>query len=266
TDYGAFVDLGGIDGLLHITDMAWRRVKHPSEVLSVGDEVEAKVLRFDQEKNRVSLGMKQLGEDPWNSVQSRYSENQVLTGTVTRLAPFGAFVQLEPGIEGLVHISHLSAGKRIAHPKDVLTEGEQVSIRIISIDPGAKRISLEIHHPAQEREEAEVSELKEGEVVKGTVESVKKYGVFMALPGRRSGLLHVSEIAGDQSGDLRKKFPAGSSVEVQVLGIDEETGKISLSTKSLGEGSENGAYREYVKQQGSSNSLGTLADLLRKRG
>ncbi len=266
TSFGAFVDLGGVEGLIPISELAWHKVKETSEILHSGETVTVKILDLDWDKKRISLSLKQLGEDPWNSVQSRYSENQVLTGTVTRLAPFGAFVQLEPGIEGLVHISHLSAGKRIAHPKDVLTEGEQVSIRIISIDPGAKRISLEIHHPAQEREEAEVSELKEGEVVKGTVESVKKYGVFMALPGRRSGLLHVSEIAGDQSGDLRKKFPAGSSVEVQVLGIDEETGKISLSTKSLGEGSENGAYREYVKQQGSSNSLGTLADLLRKRG
>ncbi len=262
--FGAFVDIGGVEGLIPMSELAWYRVKEPSEILKTGEAVTVKVLDLDWEKKRISLSLKQLGEDPWKGVQSRYSENQILTGKVTRLTPFGAFVQLEPGIEGLVHISHMSAGKRIAHPKDILNEEEEISVRIISLDAQAKRISLEIHHPASESQVEPKAEFKEGDVVKGTVESIKNYGIFLSLPGKRSGLLHLSEMASDQAGDLRRKFPPGSSVEVEIIAIDHETGKISLSTKSLGEGAGTGTYREYVKQQSNSNSLGTLADLLKK--
>jgi small subunit ribosomal protein S1 len=262
--FGAFVDLGGIEGLIPMSELAWHKVKEPSEILRSGERVTVKILDLDWEKKRISLSLKQMGRDPWETVQDRYRENQTMTGTVTRLTPFGAFVQLEPGIEGLIHISHMSAGKRIAHPKDVLSEGQEVPIRVMSVDPQAKRISLEIYHPAPEKQEG--PELKAGDIVKATVDSVKKYGVFMNLPGRRSGLLHVSEISGEHGADLRKKFQPGSTFEVEILAIDDETGKISLSTKSLGEGAENGAYKDYVRQQASSNSFGTLADLLKKKG
>lgn len=265
TSFGAFVDLGGIEGLIPISELAWHKVKEPSEVLRSGERVTVKILDLDWEKKRISLSLKQLGQDPWTTLRERYSENQTLNGTVTRLTPFGAFVQLEPGIEGLVHISHMSAGKRITHPKEVLTEGQEVSVRIISLDQQARRISLEIYHPAQEADVQEGQRLKAGDIVKATVDSIKKYGVFMNLPGKRSGLLHISEMAGEHGADLRKRFQPGTTVEVEILSVDDETGKISLSTKSLGAGTEEGSYKEYVKQQTSSNSLGTLADLLKNK-
>lgn len=262
--FGAFVDIGGVEGLIPMSELAWHRVKEPSEIVKPGETVTVKLLDIDWEKKRISLSLKQLGEDPWKSIHARYEENQILPGKVTRLTAFGAFVELELGIEGLVHISHMSAGKRIAHPKDVLSEGEEVSVRILALDPQAKRISLEIYHPASEGQSEAKAEFKEGDVVKGTVESIKKFGIFLSLPGNRSGLLHISELASDQAGDLRRKFPPGSSVEVEIVGIDNETGKIALSTKSMSEGAGGGSYREYVKQQNNSNSLGTLADLLKK--
>jgi small subunit ribosomal protein S1 len=263
--FGAFVDIGGIEGLIPMSELAWYRVGEAADVLRQGESVTVRILDLDWDNNRISLSLKQTLEDPWTSVSQRYAEETVLTGTVTKLMNFGAFVQLEPGVEGLIHISNLGMGRRINHPKEAVSEGEQVQIRVITVDQAARRIGLELMYQGSEGEGSSQPELKEGDVVTGTVDSIKDYGVFVSLPGGKSGLLHVSEIGDKKTGDLRSRFQVGSSLEVQILGVDSENKKISLSTKSLSRSAEQSQFKEFVTDKGGAKSLGTLGDLLKDK-
>src|SRR5512134_1066201 len=234
TDYGAFVDLGGIDGLLHITDLAWRRVKHPSEILTVGDEVEAKILKFDQEKNRVSLGMKQLGEDPWIGLARRYPQGTRLFGKVTNLTDYGAFIEIEQGIEGLVHVSEMDWTNKNVHPAKVVSLGDEVEVMILEIDEDRRRISLGMKQcMANPWEEFSMSH-KKGEKVKGTIKSITDFGIFIGLPGNIDGLVHLSDLSWTKTGEEAvRDFKKGEDVEAVVLSIDVERERISLGIKQL---------------------------------
>ena len=234
TDYGAFVDLGGIDGLLHITDLAWRRVKHPSEVLSVGDEVTAKVLKFDAEKNRVSLGMKQLGEDPWVGIARRYPQGTRLFGKVTNLTDYGAFVEVESGIEGLVHVSEMDWTNKNVHPSKVVQVGDEVEVMILEIDEDRRRISLGMKQCMPNPWEDFAREYKKGDRVKGQIKSITDFGVFVGLPGGIDGLVHLSDLSWNEPGEEAvKKFKKSEEVEAVVLSIDVERERISLGVKQL---------------------------------
>ena len=234
TDYGAFVDLGGIDGLLHITDLAWRRVKHPSEVLNVGDEVTAKVLKFDAEKNRVSLGLKQLGEDPWVGISRRYPQGTRLFGKVTNLTDYGAFVEVESGIEGLVHVSEMDWTNKNVHPSKVVQVGDEVEVMILEIDEDRRRISLGMKQCMPNPWEDFAREFKKGDRVKGQVKSITDFGVFVGLAGGIDGLVHLSDLTWSDSGEEAvKRFKKGEEVEAVVLSIDVERERISLGIKHL---------------------------------
>src|SRR6059058_274445 len=234
TDYGAFVDLGGIDGLLHITDLAWRRVKHPSEVLNVGDEVTAKVLKFDQEKNRVSLGMKQLGEDPWVGLSRRYPPGTRLFGKVTNLTDYGAFVEIEQGIEGLVHVSEMDWTNKNIHPTKVVQLGDEVEVMILEIDEERRRISLGMKQCMPNPWDEFAMNHKKGDKVKGQIKSITDFGVFVGLPGGIDGLVHLSDLSWAQPGETAvRDFKKGQEVEAVVLAIDVERERISLGIKQL---------------------------------
>jgi len=234
TDYGAFVDLGGIDGLLHITDLAWRRVKHPSEVLNVGDEVTAKVLKFDQEKNRVSLGMKQLGEDPWVGLSRRYPPGTRLFGKVTNITDYGAFVEIESGIEGLVHVSEMDWTNKNIHPTKVVQLGDEVEVMILEIDEDRRRISLGMKQCMPNPWDEFAMNHKKGDKVKGQIKSITDFGVFVGLPGGIDGLVHLSDLSWAQPGETAvRDFKKGQEVEAVVLAIDVERERISLGIKQL---------------------------------
>src|SRR5690348_16891251 len=234
TDYGAFVDLGGIDGLLHITDLAWRRVKHPSEILAVGDEVEAKVLKFDQEKNRVSLGLKQLGEDPWVGLSRRYPQGTRLFGKVSNLTDYGAFVEIEQGIEGLVHVSEMDWTNKNIHPTKVVQLGDEVEVMILEIDEDRRRISLGMKQCMSNPWDDFAMNHKKGDRVKGTIKSITDFGVFVGLPGGIDGLVHLSDLSWAQPGETAvRDFKKGQEVEAVVLAIDVERERISLGIKQL---------------------------------
>lgn len=234
TDYGAFVDLGGIDGLLHITDLAWRRVKHPSEVLEVGQEVEAKVLKFDQEKQRVSLGMKQLGEDPWSGLTRRYPQGTRLFGKVSNLTDYGAFVEIEQGIEGLVHVSEMDWTNKNVHPSKVVQLGDEVEVMILEIDEGRRRISLGMKQCQANPWEEFAANHNKGYKISGAVKSITDFGVFVGLPGGIDGLVHLSDLSWTESGEEAvRKYKKGEEVEAVVLAIDVEKERISLGIKQL---------------------------------
>jgi len=234
TDYGAFVDLGGIDGLLHITDLAWRRVKHPSEVLNVGDEVTAKVLKFDAEKNRVSLGLKQLGEDPWVGISRRYPQGTRLFGKVTNLTDYGAFVEVESGIEGLVHVSEMDWTNKNVHPSKVVQVGDEVEVMILEVDEERRRISLGMKQCLPNPWEDFGREYKKGDRVKGQIKSITDFGVFVGLPGGIDGLVHLSDLSWSEAGEESvKRFKKGDQVEAVVLAIDVERERISLGIKQM---------------------------------
>ena len=234
TDYGAFVDLGGIDGLLHITDLAWRRVKHPSEVLNVGDEVTAKVLKFDSEKNRVSLGLKQLGEDPWVGIARRYPQGTRLFGKVTNLTDYGAFVEVESGIEGLVHVSEMDWTNKNVHPSKVVQVGDEVEVMILEIDEERRRISLGMKQCMPNPWEDFAREYKKGDKVKGQIKSITDFGVFVGLPGGIDGLVHLSDLSWSAAGEEAvKNFKKAEELEAVVLSIDVERERISLGVKQL---------------------------------
>ncbi len=234
TDYGAFVDLGGIDGLLHITDLAWRRVKHPSEVLNVGDEVEAKVLKFDQEKNRVSLGLKQLGEDPWVGLARRYPERTRLFGKVTNLTDYGAFVEIEQGIEGLVHVSEMDWTNKNVHPSKVVQLGDEVEVMILEIDEERRRISLGMKQCRANPWEEFAMTHNKNDHVRGQIKSITDFGVFIGLPGGIDGLVHLSDLSWNQPGEEAvHNYKKGDEVEALVLSIDVERERISLGIKQL---------------------------------
>ena len=234
TDYGAFVDLGGIDGLLHITDLAWRRVKHPSEVLTVGDEVEAKVLKFDQEKNRVSLGLKQLGEDPWVGLGRRYPQGTRLFGKVTNLTDYGAFVEIEQGIEGLVHVSEMDWTNKNVHPSKVVQLGDEVEVMILEIDEERRRISLGMKQCQPNPWEDFYANSKKGDRVAGQIKSITDFGVFIGLNGGIDGLVHLSDLSWTQTGEEAVRgYKKGDEVEAVVLAIDVERERISLGIKQM---------------------------------
>ncbi|HUH88432.1 MAG TPA: 30S ribosomal protein S1 [Pusillimonas sp.] len=234
TDYGAFVDLGGIDGLLHITDMAWRRVRHPSEVLQVGQEIEAKVLKFDQEKSRVSLGVKQLGEDPWVGLARRYPQSTRLFGKVTNLTDYGAFVEVEAGIEGLVHVSEMDWTNKNVDPRKVVTLGEEVEVMVLEIDEDRRRISLGMKQcRANPWEEFSIN-FKRGDKVSGAIKSITDFGVFVGLPGGIDGLVHLSDLSWTDTGEEAvRNFKKGDEINAVVLGIDTDKERISLGIKQL---------------------------------
>jgi small subunit ribosomal protein S1 len=243
TDYGAFVDLGGIDGLLHITDLAWRRVKHPSEVLSVGDEVEAKVLKYDQEKNRVSLGLKQLGEDPWVGIARRYPTGTRLFGKVTNLTDYGAFVEIESGIEGLVHVSEMDWTNKNVHPSRVVQVGDEVEVMILEIDEERRRISLGMKQCLPNPWEEFAGSFKKGDKVKGQIKSITDFGVFIGLLGGIDGLVHLSDLSWTLPGEEAvRNYKKGDEVEAVVVAIDVERERISLGIKQL----EGDPFNNYV--------------------
>src|SRR5438477_6335264 len=234
TDYGAFVDLGGIDGLLHITDLAWRRVKHPSEVLNVGDEVTAKVLKFDTEKNRVSLGLKQLGDDPWVGLSRRYPTGTRLFGKVTNLTDYGAFVEVEQGIEGLVHVSEMDWTNKNVHPSKVVALGDEVEVMILEIDEERRRISLGMTQCLPNPWEEFSMNFKKGDKVRGPIKSITHFGIFIGLHGGIDGLVHLSDLSWTLPGEEAvRNFKKGEETEAQVLSIDVERERISLGIKQL---------------------------------
>ncbi len=234
TDYGAFIDLGGIDGLLHITDMAWRRVRHPSEVLQVGQEITAKVLKFDQEKNRVSLGVKQLGDDPWVGIARRYPQSTRIFGRVTNITDYGAFVEIEPGIEGLVHVSEMDWTNKNVNPGKVVSLGDETEVMVLEIDEDRRRISLGMKqcrpNPWQEFAENH----RKGDKVRGMIKSITDFGVFIGLPGGIDGLVHLSDLSWSLPGEEAvRNFRKGDEIEAVVLAIDTERERISLGIKQL---------------------------------
>ena len=234
TEYGAFVDLGGIDGLLHITDMAWRRVRHPSEVVQVGQELTAKVLKFDAEKNRVSLGIKQLGDDPWMGVARRYPQGTRLFGKVTNIADYGAFVEIEPGIEGLVHVSEMDWTNKNVAPAKVVTLGEEVEVMVLEIDEDKRRISLGMKQCKPNPWEEFSTTFKRGDKVKGPVKSITDFGVFVGLAAGIDGLVHLSDLSWHEPGETAvRNYKKGQEVEAVVLAIDVERERISLGVKQL---------------------------------
>jgi small subunit ribosomal protein S1 len=234
TEYGAFVDLGGIDGLLHITDMAWRRVRHPTEVVQVGQELTAKVLKFDAEKNRVSLGLKQLGDDPWMGVSRRYPQGTRLFGKVTNIADYGAFVEIEPGIEGLVHVSEMDWTNKNVAPSKVVTLGEEVEVMVLEIDEDKRRISLGMKQCKPNPWEEFASNVKRGDKVKGPVKSITDFGVFIGLSAGIDGLVHLSDLSWNEPGESAvRNYKKGQEVEAIVLAVDVERERISLGIKQL---------------------------------
>ena len=235
TDYGAFLDLGGVDGLLHITDMAWKRVKHPSEVVNIGDEVDVKVLKFDRERNRVSLGLKQLGEDPWTNITRRYPVGTRLFGKVTNIADYGCFVEIEEGVEGLVHVSEMDWTNKNVNPAKVVHLGQEVEVMILDIDEDRRRISLGMKQCQSNPWDDFAATHKKGDRVQGSIKSITDFGVFIGLEGGIDGLVHLSDISWDRSGEEAvREFKKGDEVEAVVLSVDPERERISLGIKQLG--------------------------------
>ncbi|WP_255414625.1 30S ribosomal protein S1 [Sediminicurvatus halobius] len=234
TDYGAFVDLGGIDGLLHITDMAWRRVKHPSEVVNVGDEIEVKVLKFDRERNRVSLGLKQLGEDPWEAIGRRYPEGSRVVGRVTNITDYGAFVEIEEGVEGLVHVSEMDWTNKNVNPAKVAAIGDEVEVMILDIDEERRRISLGMKQCQPNPWDEFAAKYNKGDRVVGAIKSITDFGIFVGLEGGIDGLVHLSDLSWSETGEEAiRDFQKGEEVEAVVLSVDPERERISLGVKQL---------------------------------
>lgn len=242
TEYGAFVDLGGLDGLLHITDISWKRVKHPSEVLNVGQELQVKILRFDRERMRVSLGLKQLGDDPWVGIGSRYPINTRLQGKITNIADYGCFVEIEPGIEGLVHVSEMDWTNRNIHPSKVVQLGDEVPVMVLDIDEERRRISLGLKQCMDSPWQAFSSQHKKGDRIAGKIKSITDFGLFIGLDGGIDGLVHLSDISWHVAGEEAvRQYVKGQDVEAVVLSVDPERERISLGIKQL-DGDPQGQY------------------------
>ncbi len=253
TDYGAFVDLGGVDGLLHITDMAWKRIKHPSEIVNVGDEIQVKVLKFDRDRNRVSLGLKQLGEDPWVAIKARFPEGTKVTGHVTNLTDYGCFVELEEGVEGLVHVSEMDWTNKNIHPSKVVNQGDEVEVMVLDIDEERRRISLGVKQCKQNPWEEFATASSKSDVLKGTIKSITDFGIFIGLPGGIDGLVHLSDISWNEAGeDAVRNYKKGEEVEAVILSIDAERERISLGIKQL----QNDPFANWVD----ANQKGTIVN------
>jgi small subunit ribosomal protein S1 len=236
TDYGAFVDLGGIDGLLHITDMAWKRVKHPSEVVAIGDEIQVQVLKFDKERERVSLGLKQMGEDPWADIARRYPNSTRMHGKVTNIADYGCFVEIEDGVEGLVHMSEMDWTNKNVHPSKLVSLGDEVEVMVLDIDAERRRISLGIKQCQVNPWEEFAMSHNKGDKVKGAIKSITDFGIFIGLNGNIDGLIHLSDITWEEENEeIIRDFKKGDEVEAVVLAIDPERERISLGIKQLEE-------------------------------
>ena len=234
TDYGAFVDLGGVDGLLHITDMAWKRIKHPSEIVNVGDEIDVKVLKYDRERNRVSLGLKQLGEDPWVAIKARYPEGTRVTARVTNLTDYGCFAELEEGVEGLVHVSEMDWTNKNIHPSKVVQVGDEVEVMVLDIDEERRRISLGIKQCKSNPWEDFSGQFNKGDKISGTIKSITDFGIFIGLEGGIDGLVHLSDISWNEAGEEAvRRFKKGDELEAIVLAIDVERERVSLGVKQL---------------------------------
>ncbi|EAM8491935.1 30S ribosomal protein S1, partial [Salmonella enterica] len=236
TDYGAFVDLGGVDGLLHITDMAWKRVKHPSEIVNVGDEINVKVLKFDRERTRVSLGLKQLGEDPWVAIAKRYPEGTKLTGRVTNLTDYGCFVEIEEGVEGLVHVSEMDWTNKNIHPSKVVNVGDVVEVMVLDIDEERRRISLGLKQCKSNPWQQFAETHNKGDRVEGKIKSITDFGIFIGLDGGIDGLVHLSDISWNVAGEEAvREYKKGDEIAAVVLQVDAERERISLGVKQLAE-------------------------------
>ncbi|MGK0498822.1 MAG: small subunit ribosomal protein S1 [Oceanicoccus sp.] len=234
TDYGAFVDLGGVDGLLHITDMAWKRIKHPSEIVNVGDEIDVKILKFDRERNRVSLGLKQLGEDPWVSITNRYPEGARVKATITNLTDYGCFAEIEEGVEGLVHVSEMDWTNKNIHPSKIVNLGDEVEVMILDIDEERRRISLGIKQCMENPWDAFGRQFNKGDKISGAIKSITDFGIFIGLDGAIDGLVHLSDISWNETGeDAVRKYKKGDEIETVILSVDPERERISLGIKQL---------------------------------
>src|SRR6202020_1153120 len=237
TDYGAFVDLGGIDGLLHVTDIAWRRVNHPSEVLTIGQQVKVRIIKINHETHRISLGMKQLQEDPWSNIETRYSVGQKLKGRVTNIADYGAFVELEPGIEGLIHVSEMSWTKKNVHPGKIVSTSQEVEVQILEVDPVKRRISLGLKQTMRNPWEVFVEKYPPGSVIEGEVKNKTEFGLFLGLDGDVDGMVHLSDLDWKRPGEqVIEEYKKGDKVKAQVLDVDIDKERISLGIKQLAEG------------------------------
>lgn len=234
TDYGAFVDLGGVDGLLHITDMAWKRIKHPSEIVEVGQEIDVKILKFDRERNRVSLGLKQLGEDPWVEITGRYPENSRVKAKITNLTDYGCFAELEEGVEGLVHVSEMDWTNKNVHPSKIVNLGDEVEVMVLDIDEERRRISLGIKQCQQNPWDAFASQYQKGAKISGNIKSITDFGIFIGLEGNIDGLVHLSDISWNEVGEEAvRNYKKGDEIETVILSIDPERERISLGVKQL---------------------------------
>ena len=256
TDYGAFVNLGGIDGLLHITDISWKRVKHPSEVLTVGDEIEARVLKFDKERNRVLLGLKQTEEDPWGDLPRRYPRDTKLIGKVTNVTDYGAFVEIEDGVEGLVHVSEMDWTNKNIHPSKILAVGDEVEVMVLDIDAERRRISLGMKQCTTNPWEAFAATHNKGDKVSGNIKSITDFGIFVGLEGSIDGLIHLSDLSWERPGEeVVMDFKKGDEVETVILAIDAERERISLGLKQV----EGDPFSSYVAEHGKGASVsGTI--------
>lgn len=243
TDYGAFVDLGGVDGLLHITDMAWKRIKHPGEIVNVGDEIDVKVLKFDRERNRVSLGLKQLGEDPWIAITKRYPEGARVKAKVTNLTDYGCFAELEEGVEGLIHVSEMDWTNKNIHPSKVVQLGDEIEVMVLDIDEERRRISLGLKQCQENPWDAFARTCAKGDKISGKIKSITDFGIFIGLDGGIDGLVHLSDISWHEAGEEAvRKYKKGDELETVVLAIDPERERISLGIKQL----EADPFSEYV--------------------
>ena len=234
TDYGAFVDLGGVDGLLHITDMSWKRIKHPSEMINIGDEIDVKVLKFDRERNRVSLGMKQMGDDPWGDIKGRYPVGKKTKARITNLTDYGCFAELEDGVEGLVHVSEMDWTNKNVHPSKIVDLGQEVDVMILEIDEERRRISLGIKQCFSNPWSDFAAKKNKGDKVSGTIKSITDFGIFIGLEGGIDGLVHLSDISWHDNGEESvRNYKKGDEVETSILSIDSERERISLGIKQL---------------------------------
>lgn len=247
TDYGAFIDLGGIDGLLHITDISWKRVKHPNEILTVGEEIPVKILRFDRDKNRVSLGIKQLGDDPWSDITRRYPEGSRLVGKITNITDYGCFVEIEAGVEGLVHMSEMDWTNKNIHPSKVVSLGDEVEVKVLEIDEDRRRISLGMKQCKANPWETFSATHNKGDLIKGSIRSITDFGIFIGMDGGIDGLVHLSDIDWDLPGEEAvKKYSKGQELEAVILAIDPDRERISLGIKQLN----SDPFTQYVELNG----------------